>query len=157
MYQISKRSNGISRGNKKMHADKDLEEMSMKQKNLNLQIESSTNTDERRGVRKERNTVMNNIKASVKTLEDTKYEEELKEIEEKKDEQRAYSAVQVLKSKKPKKPLLLTNDKKQRLNSEEDQVEEITKYFKSIFEKDDVCYSKKELSDGASRKDFIEK
>ena len=78
---------------------------------------------------------MNTIKARVKTLEDTKYEEELKEIEEKKDEQRAYAAVRVLKSKKP---LIVTNDKKQRLNSEEDQVEEITKYFKSIFEKDDV-------------------
>ena len=129
---------GISRGNKKRHADKDLEEMSMKQKKLKLQIESSTNKDERRRVRKERNNVMNNIKARVKTLEDTKYEEELKEIEEKKDEQRAYAAIRVLKSKKPKKPLLVTNNKNQRLNSEEDQVEEITKYFKSIFEKDDV-------------------
>ena len=81
---------------------------------------------------------MNEIKSNVKILEDTKYEKELKEIEQKKDEQKSYAAVRLLKSKKTKKTLLVTNDKNQLLNYENEEAAEITMYFKSIFEKDDV-------------------
>ena len=121
MQKISKRKYGVAKGNRKRHADEQLGEMSMQQKKLKLKLESSTNKDNRRKIRKERNAKMNNIKARVKILDDIKYEEELKEIEGKRDEKRAYAAVRTLKSKRPKKPLYVTNDENQRLNSEKNK------------------------------------
>ena len=44
----AKETYGISKGNKKRHADKELEEMSIQQKKLKLQAESSTKKEERR-------------------------------------------------------------------------------------------------------------
>ena len=132
----AKETYGLIKNKRRKHQDVELEELSLKQKKLKQNIDSTRNKEKRKNMKKKRNKIMNNIKSRLKFLEDTKYEKELKEIEQKNDEQKCHAAVRLLKSKKPKKTLKVTNSKNQILTSEKDQVAEITTYFKTIFEKD---------------------
>ena len=74
--------------------------------------------------------MMNQIKEKIKVLEEEELENELRDIENKGNNLKAYEAVKLLKKRKPGKKLKVCDEE------ERQQVEELTKHFKNIFEKE---------------------
>ena len=86
---------------------------------------------------KERTKILNETKGLIKKEKEKVIEKELEEIESKHtDVSKCFEALLLLKGKKPKKKLMVYNGNGDMVNTKK-QTDEITNFFRKIFEKDD--------------------
>ena len=100
------------KSNKKHPHNKEIAELSAKQKNIKLQIDNATETN-KPILKKERNRILTTIHQLVKKQQNEKINEQLIEIEKtKNDSTRMFQAIKHIQKCKPKTPLLInTTDK----------------------------------------------
>ena len=106
--------------------------------------------------RKERNKILNEIKELIKKEKEKIIEKELEEIESKHtDVSKCFEAVRLLKRKMPKMRLIVYTGNGDMVNTEKQQTDEITNFFREIFEKD-IQGTSKEYPSCSIKKPFTE-
>ena len=73
------------------------------------------------------------IKARIGQIDEEQMEEDLRSIEQKNSNQKAYDAVKYIKKNKPRKKLKVFDEKEEMITSESKKVDIITQHFKKIF------------------------
>ena len=117
--------------------DEKIKMLSEKQKKLGKEREASQNTEIRKKLQKERNQIMKEIHDEVRLREEDKILEDIREIEEAKDDSnRMYKAVR--KSVQKKKQKLVIKTKEGLTCDAEEANKEITKFFKEMFQKNNI-------------------
>ena len=114
-----------------------IKELSEKQKRLGKEKEASQDNEMRKKLQKERNQIMKEIHDEVRFREEEKILEDIREIEEAKDDSnRMYKAVR--KSVRKKKQKLVIKTKEGLTCDAEEANKEITNFFKEMFHKDNT-------------------
>ena len=137
--------------------DPEIEKLSEEQKELRKKINLSKDKEKRLQIKKERNCKLNKIKQ--KMYQNTKEEinKEVEKLEQyKNDSRKMFQAIKFIKNRTPNKPLLIENKDKTGLTANEiEQVEEITNFFKSFFNKENT-EKLKEIKPMEMKKKFTE-
>ena len=120
--------------------DPEIEILSEEQKELRNKINLSKDKEIRIELKKERNRKLNQIKQKIEKNEREKINKEVEELEQyKEDSRKMFQAIKYIKNREPNKPLLIENKEKTGLiTNETDQVEEITNFLKSFFNKENI-------------------
>ena len=119
----------------KVHENPEIRNLSIRQKQLKLKLDSTKEKDKKIKIRKERNIILNEIKARIGQIEEEQMKEDFRSIEQKNGNQKAYDAVKYIKKNKPRKKLEVFDEKEKMITSENKKVDIITQHFKKIFEK----------------------
>ena len=117
--------------------DPEIKKLSDEQKELRKKINLIKDKEKRLQMKKERNCKLNKIKQKIITNTKEKINKEVEELEQYKDDSRKmFQAIKFIKNRTPNKPLLIENKDKTGMTANEiDQVEVITNFFKSFFNK----------------------
>ena len=120
---------------KSQHNNKNIIDLSIRQKQLNTKINSIKNDDQKRELKKQRNNILTEIHNQIKADENKKIKAAMKDLEDTADDNnKMYKAVKNINKLIPKQHLLLQNGEGLTAN-EKEQTKIIAKYFKSIFYK----------------------
>ena len=119
----------------KSKRDLNIQRLSEKQKKIGRDREAAKDADVRKRLQQERNKIMREIKDEVRLREEEKILQDIEEIEKVKDDSnRMYKAVR--KSVRKKKQKLVIKTKDGLTCDVEEATNEITKFFKDMFNKD---------------------
>ena len=129
---------GLKAPSNKTSTSENIQKLSEKQKTLRDDIESTKRKTKRIKLQKERNQTMTQIKQLLKEERNNKLDQELQEIERYKDDSnKFYQAIRKVNSNKPQKTLSIYDDNFNRITSEHDQIDIITKHFQKLFSSND--------------------
>ena len=118
----------------KQYDDVILEDLSNEQKLLKNQIDASQEKGKRQELRKNRSKIMKQIQKRIRILQNEKMNQQLAEIERKKDDSnKCYQAIRTLNNRKPKKSLIVQGEDGSIAGSEKEQITLITEHFKNMF------------------------
>ena len=107
-----------------------IEQLSNKQKNIRVKIEQSTDREQIRELKKERNSILKSIHVITKNAEADKLLENIKEIENSKDDsRRMFKAIQVI-NKKSNTNIVVCNSEGEIAGNTSKKIEYITDHFK---------------------------
>ena len=110
------------------------EQLSLKQRKLKADKESTQNKEQSRELNKERNKTFKQLKKELQNDNDKQLDSELQDIEKYKDDSnKCYQAIRKIQSRKPRKPLAIFDSEFNRITSGEDQVTSITNHFTNLF------------------------
>ena len=120
-------------------SDPEIKVLSEKQKNLKLQISNETNNHLREGLKLKRNQIITKIHDILKKETTEKIDQQLKQIEQTKDDStRMFSAIKQIQKFKPKKKLLIKTKEGSLTANEQHQAKLIAEHFKSQFNKEGI-------------------
>ena len=121
---------GLKQQQHKISTSEEIKQLSLQQKKLKNNAESTIDKTKRIELKKQRNLVLKQIKCQLKTESNTRLDEELKDIERYKDDSnKCYQAIRKVNSHKPRKTLAIFNEQNQFIASETEQLHVITEYF----------------------------
>ena len=99
-------------GKKAKHSNNEIKQLSEQQNKLNIDINSTTDIEKRKVLKKTRNRILNEIYNQIRIEENVKIEEKLIDIEKKpNDSIKMYEAVKNIKRSLPNTPLLIQTKK----------------------------------------------
>ena len=121
--------------NNRKYENAEITSLSTEQKQLRNKIESCNNKEKRIELRKERNKKLNEIKKIISINELNNITKKVEELEQlKNDSRKMFQSINYLKNRKPSIPLLIENKEKTGITANtEDQIEQITNFFKNFF------------------------
>ena len=115
---------------------KEIEELSSKQKKLKNDIESTSDENRRKTLKKERKTIQKEIRSILQQKEKEKLDAQLEFIEQVKDDsQKMFQAIKEINKQSGKRKLLVDGEEGQTSNPKQ-QVKIVTSFFKDQFNKD---------------------
>ena len=121
---------GLKQQHHKISTSEEIKQLSLQQKKLKNDAESTIDKTKHIELKKQRNLVLKQIKCQLKTESNTKLDEELKDIERYKDDSnKCHQAIRKVNSHKPRKPLAIFNEQNQFIASQTEQLHVITEYF----------------------------
>lgn len=110
-----------------------LEQLKQESQKIRKQIEQTKNQNKAKELRKQRKQINKQIHKIIKDTEERDVEELLKDIEAKKDDSnKYYEAQRKLKNRKPKKPLIVKNDKGEIAGNAKEKIKIITDHFQKM-------------------------
>ena len=116
-----------------------VQELSKEQKQINSKINATSDPEERKNLRKERNELLTKIHAELTREKTERIEKEIKEIEEvKEDSNKMFKAVKAIQRMKAKTPLVVEEEKGGITTDSERQIEIITEFFTNMFNSKDA-------------------
>ena len=120
---------------KEKYQNPDIKTLSTKQKQLNIDMNSTNSLARRDQLRQERKRLLTEIHNMIRLVETNKIERKLHNIENTPDDsRRMFQAIKTIKNIKPRKPLLMQSQAGLTAN-EEEQCKIIAEHFKIQFHK----------------------
>ena len=125
------------KGKNRQVTNKQLENMSEKQKNLRLIIQNSNDPEKIHQLKRERKSILKNMNKKVKEINERKAEEIIKEVEMIKDDNRMFKAIKMLYTKHSK--IQFVHDDEEKCIAQPQEIYKIIeKHFKNHFNKSNV-------------------
>ena len=117
--------------------DKEIEMLSIEQKNIRMKMINTTDTEKLRSLRESRKKILKNMKMKLKTVREKEVDDLVNEVEKSKDDARMFRAVKNIKRKNFENPVV--HDKDGKNVTEPNQMYSIVNdHFRNQFHKTDV-------------------